>query len=90
MLGSTLGVYSFGLIFVSARTNKRHHHLPFPKPYALNHSTGVTQGNPLEGTSSTQTSLWAWSPDRKQDLITSGTLPYPLEAGNPDSSIHPC
>jgi hypothetical protein len=25
--GSTLGVYSFGLIFVSARTNKRHHHL---------------------------------------------------------------
>jgi len=27
MVGSTLGVYSFGLIFVSARTNKRHHHL---------------------------------------------------------------
>jgi hypothetical protein len=26
MMGSTLGVYSFGLIFVSARTNKRHHH----------------------------------------------------------------
>ena len=26
MVGSTLGVYSFGLIFVSARTNKRHHH----------------------------------------------------------------
>jgi hypothetical protein len=25
MVGSTLGVYSFGLIFVSARTNKRHH-----------------------------------------------------------------
>jgi hypothetical protein len=24
MVGSTLGVYSFGLIFVSARTNKRH------------------------------------------------------------------
>jgi hypothetical protein len=26
MVGSTLGVYGFGLIFVSARTNKRHHH----------------------------------------------------------------
>jgi hypothetical protein len=26
MVGSTLGVYSFVLIFVSARTNKRHHH----------------------------------------------------------------
>ena len=26
MVGSTFGVYSFGLIFVSARTNKRHHH----------------------------------------------------------------
>jgi hypothetical protein len=26
MVGSTLGVYSFGLTFVSARTNKRHHH----------------------------------------------------------------
>jgi hypothetical protein len=28
MVGSTLGVYSFALIFVSARTNKRHHLLP--------------------------------------------------------------
>jgi hypothetical protein len=27
MVGSTLGVYSFWQIFVSARTNKRHHHL---------------------------------------------------------------
>ena len=27
MVGRTLGVYSFGLIFVSARTNKTHHHL---------------------------------------------------------------
>jgi hypothetical protein len=27
MVGSTLGVYSFGLMVVSARTNKRHHHL---------------------------------------------------------------
>jgi len=26
MVGSTLGVYTFGLIFVSARTNRRHHH----------------------------------------------------------------
>jgi hypothetical protein len=26
MVGSTLGVYSLGLILVSARTNKRHHH----------------------------------------------------------------
>jgi hypothetical protein len=26
MVGSTLAVYSFALIFVSARTNKRHHH----------------------------------------------------------------
>jgi hypothetical protein len=26
MVGIILGVYSFGLIFVSARTNKRHHH----------------------------------------------------------------
>jgi hypothetical protein len=26
MVGSTFGVYSFGLIFVSARTKKRHHH----------------------------------------------------------------
>jgi hypothetical protein len=26
MVGSTLGVYSFALIFVSARINKRHHH----------------------------------------------------------------
>jgi hypothetical protein len=26
MVGSTLGVYSFALIFVSARTNERHHH----------------------------------------------------------------
>jgi hypothetical protein len=26
MVGSTLGVDSFGLTFVSARTNKRHHH----------------------------------------------------------------
>jgi hypothetical protein len=30
MVGSTLGVYSFGLIFVSARTNKRHHHQKIP------------------------------------------------------------
>jgi hypothetical protein len=29
MVGSTLGVYSFGLIFVSARTNKRLHHCQF-------------------------------------------------------------
>jgi hypothetical protein len=29
MVGSTLAVYSFGLIFVSARTNKRHHHHNF-------------------------------------------------------------
>ena len=28
MVGSTLGVYSCGLIFVFARTNKRHHHQP--------------------------------------------------------------
>jgi hypothetical protein len=27
MVGSALGVYIFGLIFVSARTNKRHHHI---------------------------------------------------------------
>jgi hypothetical protein len=27
MVGSILGVYNFGQIFVSARTNKRHHHL---------------------------------------------------------------
>ena len=26
MVGRTLGVYSLGLIFVSARTHKRHHH----------------------------------------------------------------
>jgi hypothetical protein len=26
MVGSTLGVYNFGLIFVYARTNKKHHH----------------------------------------------------------------
>ena len=26
MVGSTLGVYNCGLVFVSARTNKRHHH----------------------------------------------------------------
>jgi hypothetical protein len=26
MVGSTLGLYNFGLIFVSARTNKSHHH----------------------------------------------------------------
>jgi hypothetical protein len=26
MVGSTLGVCSFGLIFVSAKTNKRQHH----------------------------------------------------------------
>jgi hypothetical protein len=26
MVGGTLGVYRFGLIFVSAKTNKRHHH----------------------------------------------------------------
>jgi hypothetical protein len=26
MVGSTLGVYGFGLIFVSARTNERYHH----------------------------------------------------------------
>ncbi len=31
MVGSTLGVYSFGLIFVSARTNKRHHHHPLER-----------------------------------------------------------
>ena len=28
MVGITLRVYSFGLIFVSARTKKRHHHHP--------------------------------------------------------------
>jgi hypothetical protein len=33
MVGSTLGVYSFGLIFVSARTNKRHHHQVRYVPY---------------------------------------------------------
>ena len=31
--GSTLGVYSFGLIFVSARTNKRHHHHQGLRPW---------------------------------------------------------
>jgi hypothetical protein len=31
MVGSTLGVDSFALIFVSARTNKRHHHQPLGK-----------------------------------------------------------
>jgi hypothetical protein len=36
MVGSTLGVYSFALIFVSARTNKRHHqHL---LPLLLSHN----------------------------------------------------
>jgi hypothetical protein len=32
MVGSTFGVYSFGLIFVSARTNTRHHHLKHSIP----------------------------------------------------------
>jgi hypothetical protein len=31
MVGSTLGVYSFALIFVSARTIKRHHHPVDPR-----------------------------------------------------------
>jgi hypothetical protein len=35
MVGSTLGVYSFALIFVSARTNKRHHHLCLVLQYLL-------------------------------------------------------
>ena len=52
--------------------------LPFPEPYVLNRGTGVTQGNPLEGTSSTQPSLCAWSPDLER-LPTSGTLPYPRQ-----------
>ena len=33
LVGSTLGVYSFGLIFVSGRTNKRDHHLFLPYFY---------------------------------------------------------
>jgi hypothetical protein len=53
--------------------------LPFPEPYALNRSTGVTQGKPFEGTSSTQPGFWAWFPDRKRGLPTSGTLPYPRQ-----------
>jgi hypothetical protein len=40
--GSTLGVYSFGLIFVSARTNKRHHHQFLdPDPAYLKRSSGA-------------------------------------------------
>jgi hypothetical protein len=38
MVGSTLGVYRFGLIFVSARTNKRHHH---HQPRMLGSTLGV-------------------------------------------------
>ena len=37
MVGSTLEVCSFGLNFVSARTNKRHHHhvCPFEQVFLL-------------------------------------------------------
>ena len=45
MVGSALGVYSFGLIFVSARTNKRHHHHNKPMfPVHCNHSVHSMQG----------------------------------------------
>jgi hypothetical protein len=47
MVGSTLGVYDSGLIFVSARTNKRHHHHP-PKTPIRSYSvqTPPRNGNP--------------------------------------------
>jgi hypothetical protein len=35
MVRSILGVYSFGLIFVSARTNKRHHHRLGPSYFCI-------------------------------------------------------
>jgi hypothetical protein len=45
MVGSTLGVYSFGLIFVSARTNKRHHHLQgYQSPRAPSFPLGDWRG----------------------------------------------
>jgi hypothetical protein len=37
MVGSTFGVYSFALIFVSARTNKRHHHQRYMSGYRRMH-----------------------------------------------------
>ena len=41
MVGSTLGVYIFELIFVSARTNKRHHHHPTDNPPQLARKSGA-------------------------------------------------
>jgi alpha-tubulin suppressor-like RCC1 family protein len=55
MVGSTLGVYRFGLIFVSARRNKRHnHHLKGSKIVTVAtwgyHTMAVGENG----------SLWAW------------------------------
>jgi len=44
MVGSTLVVYSFGLIFVSARTNKRHHHLMTPLSFPTAPTTNLGFG----------------------------------------------
>jgi hypothetical protein len=46
MVGSTLRVYSFALIFVSARTNKRHHHRPYR--YFSNHDDKAVALGPRE------------------------------------------
>jgi hypothetical protein len=47
MVGSTLGVYIFGLIFVSARTNKRHHHHLTYFVICPSSGLGTTQNLPM-------------------------------------------
>ena len=51
MVGSTFGVYVVGLIFVSARTNKRHHHhLPLAVMLADAGTPAVLAVSPLLAT----------------------------------------
>jgi hypothetical protein len=44
MVGSFLGVYIVGQIFVSARTNKRHHHLRLPRTASVATFTSTYPG----------------------------------------------
>jgi hypothetical protein len=71
MVGCTLGIYSFGLIFVSARTNKRHHH-PVPAPALPTPSPSPTHPRPP-------------LPPRRACAGLGGSAPRVAGAGRPGS-----
>ncbi len=74
MVGSTLGVYSFGLIFVSARTNKRHHH-----HLVRTYTVSVVSRHTASDTSAVEKSTtmgWIYSGGLLSVLMSSGPVVY--------------